>query len=346
MDFKPTNCSNTFGSCSLVRTVTPFCNTRYNGRQSCQFQEDTDVGCAIGDPTPTPTPTSTPTPAPTPCATLDPNTRPNESCVPFGPACAQSWQCQFCGAGQETVNYPAYGSNGCPAGYYNDGQYCCVPVISGGECTWQPEGCDPSYGSASTAPELGLAQYCDCISSPVVIDVRGDGFAFTDAEGGVDFDFNDDGRRGRLSWTSANSDDAWLVLDRDGNGLVDNGRELFGNFTPQPAPPPGEEQHGFLALAVYDRANNGGNGDGVIDARDTIYSALRLWQDVNHNGVSESQELYPLPSLDVVRLHLNYKESKRTDAHGNGFRYRAKVDDARGARVGRWAWDVFLVKAR
>ncbi|HEV2799810.1 MAG TPA: hypothetical protein VGW12_04900 [Pyrinomonadaceae bacterium] len=65
---------------------------------------------------------------------------------------------------------------------------------------------------------------------------------------------------------------------------------------------------------------------------------------MNHNGVSEAWELHLLSELDVAALQLNYKESKRTDAHGNQFRYRAKVRDARGARVGRWAWDVFLVR--
>jgi hypothetical protein len=81
----------------------------------------------------------------------------------------------------------------------------------------------------------------------------------------------------------------------------------------------------------------------VIDSHDAIFSLLCLWRDENHDGVSQATELHTLASLDVVRIHLNYKESKRTDSYGNNFRYRAKVDDAQGAKVGRWGWDVFLL---
>jgi hypothetical protein len=178
-----------------------------------------------------------------------------------------------------------------------------------------------------------------------LIDVQGNGFSLTDAQNGVQFDFHGEGLI-PVSWTAAGSDDAWLSLDRDGNGTIDSGVELFGNVTPQPDPPSGEEKNGFLALAEYDKYDKGGNDDGVIDAADAVFASLRLWQDANHDGASQPGELRALPSLDVVRVHLKYKESKKKDANGNQFGYRAKVDDAKGAKVNRWAWDVFLMKGQ
>ncbi|HEX8686807.1 MAG TPA: hypothetical protein VF654_09900 [Pyrinomonadaceae bacterium] len=184
-----------------------------------------------------------------------------------------------------------------------------------------------------------------CPYSPVLIDVAGDGFRLTDAARGVTFDLDGDGARERLSWTAEGADDAWLALDRDGDGLVSSGRELFGNHTPQPPPPAGQERNGFLALSEFDKPAAGGNGDGLIDGRDAVFPSLRLWRDADHDGASRPVELHALPALDVARLHLGYKESKRTDAYGNRFRYRAKVDDAKGAKAGRWAWDVFLLSS-
>ncbi len=80
----------------------------------------------------------------------------------------------------------------------------------------------------------------------------------------------------------------------------------------------------------------------MIDSRDSAFESLRLWQDKNHNGVSEPDELHTLAELNVKALELDFKESKRVDEFGNEFKYRAKVKDATNASVGRWAWDVFL----
>ncbi|MEP6902183.1 MAG: hypothetical protein ABJA66_10565, partial [Actinomycetota bacterium] len=133
------------------------------------------------------------------------------------------------------------------------------------------------------------------------------------------------------------------ALDRNDNHTIDDGKELFGNYCDQPAPPAGTLRNGFSGLAEFDKAANGGNGDGKITRADTVFKKLRLWQDKNHNGISEPEELSKLPALDVVAIFLDYRESSRTDEFGNRFKFRAKVRDRNDSRVGRWAWDVFTV---
>jgi hypothetical protein len=176
-----------------------------------------------------------------------------------------------------------------------------------------------------------------------LIDVSGNGFDLTNAAGGVLFDIDVDNTKEQTAWTTADTDDAWLALDRNANGTIDSGKELFGNFTPQPVTAQGEERNGFRALAEYDKPVYGGNNDNQIDAGDAIFAQLKLWQDHNHNGISEPDELQNLSASPIRVIELRYKESRRTDEYGNRFRFKARVRDAQDAQLGRWAWDVYIV---
>ncbi|MGH9897772.1 MAG: hypothetical protein ACRD4L_02840, partial [Pyrinomonadaceae bacterium] len=160
---------------------------------------------------------------------------------------------------------------------------------------------------------------------------------------GVKFNIDTDTSDERVAWTTANSDDAFLFLDRNENRVVDNGIEFFGNFTTQQYSP---TPSGFVALAWYDKPEHGGNGDGIIGSSDDVYSQLKLWRDLNHNGISERNELSTLPELGVNSISLAVEESKQTDQFGNKFRYRAKVEDTRHSRAARWAREVILVSSQ
>jgi hypothetical protein len=181
---------------------------------------------------------------------------------------------------------------------------------------------------------------CECqwVNCPLILDVAGNGMSLTSASNGVNFDLRPDGIPESLAWTAAYSDDAFIVLDRNGNGRIDDGGELFSNYAPRwPTSPPS----GFGALARLDAPSEGGNRDGYISPLDAVYMSLDLWRDINHDGVSQPEELTPLNTA-VFAIDLRYRESFRQDPFGNVFRYRSKATTYTRP-PSRWVWDVFLV---
>lgn len=177
-----------------------------------------------------------------------------------------------------------------------------------------------------------------CWNTPIIIDPLGQGFHLTSAKEGVTFSFVT-GTPVQTSWTDPNYSNAWLALDRNGNGVIDNGTELFGSLTPQP---PGSSPNGYKALAVFDDPKNGGNGNARIDPGDAVYSSLLLWIDRNHDGISQPDELFTLPEAGIFAIGLNYVEDDKTDQFGNEFRYRAPIWDKVGEDDSK-CYDVLLL---
>lgn len=154
--------------------------------------------------------------------------------------------------------------------------------------------------------------------SPLVIDVDGDGFNLGEPGVGVDFDMDANGTLETLQWVRPGEDEVLLMYDRNGNGVVDDGSELFGIGTPMELEGVNAE-NGFAALAQYDLPELGGNGDGWITAGDSIWNDLGYWLDLNADGVSTSDEIFDITQSGLNHLPLNPRKSRRRDAAGNHF---------------------------
>ena len=172
--------------------------------------------------------------------------------------------------------------------------------------------------------EDGKCAYPNC---PLIVDTARDGYKLTSVDNGVRFDLNADGVAEQVAWTRRDSDDAFLALDRNGNGQIDDGSELFGNHTPaRPDSPEITTPNGFEALKFIESSAYGPSArNGVIDARDGAFSRLVLWRDLNHNGLSEPGELQPVSESGLEAINTEYKNSKRVDKNGNEFRQRSRV---------------------
>lgn len=162
-------------------------------------------------------------------------------------------------------------------------------------------------------------------SDPLVLDLKGDGIDLTGLKNGADFDINADGKTDRTAFVQG--DDAFLALDRNGNGRIDDGGELFG------------DQHGaangFEELKRYDD-----NGDGKINTQDSIYDQLRALHDKNGDGRVDATETSRLREVGVFELDLGYTDDvTEEDEHGNLLAQRSaytRQDGKKGGLADAW----------
>lgn len=172
-----------------------------------------------------------------------------------------------------------------------------------------PQSLPPFHDNKATNPNF-LAPYLNPFTSltiydPLILDLDGDGIETTTLKDGVYFDHNGDDISFKTSWVD--KDDALLVLDKNLNNQIDNGNELFGNFTEISNPNNSNKTfaiNGFHALKEHDL-----NNDNIIDSKDDIYKDLKLWQDKNSNGLVDNDELFTLEEKGIKSINLNHKIS-------------------------------------
>ncbi|TBV06424.1 calcium-binding protein [Phytopseudomonas dryadis] len=142
---------------------------------------------------------------------------------------------------------------------------------------------------------------------PLALDLDGDGIETVSANTGITFDFDGDGLKTGTGWVKG--DDGFLVLDRNGNGTIDNGSELFGVDTVKSNGQKATD--GFDALRDLDS-----NGDGIFDAADAAFTEVRVWQDLNQDGVAQANELKSLTEHDITAINLGSTAANQT-SNGN-----------------------------
>lgn len=140
------------------------------------------------------------------------------------------------------------------------------------------------------------------VSTPIVIDLGGDGIETTSFLAGsqVMFDITGDGNKDCTAWLNGN--DAFLAIDKNGNGKIDGINELFGGAN---------RADGFAKLIEFDS-----NDDGKVDSKDDRFSELLLWQDKNIDGTTDSGELSSASQSGLESISTNYLTQNLTN-NGN-----------------------------
>jgi len=144
---------------------------------------------------------------------------------------------------------------------------------------------------------------------PVILDLNGNGVKTINKNGyfGALFDHDGDGIRTATGWVD--KEDGLLVRDIDGNGKIDNGKELFGDNTILQN---GQKAtSGMEALADLDN-----NGDGIIDNKDEAFNSLKVWQDKNGDGISTADELISLTEAGITSINLKDKQTVNQATNG------------------------------
>ncbi|MGD1527000.1 hypothetical protein ACP6H6_28515, partial [Vibrio harveyi] len=163
---------------------------------------------------------------------------------------------------------------------------------------------------------------------PLSLDLNGDGVKTIGVNYGVHFDHDGDGFEESTGWLS--KEDGFLAIDKNGNGKIDSGNELFGDNTIMDYDEDGNPifaEHGFESLEEYDS-----NGDGVINSSDEKWHELKIWQDSNSDGDTQSYELLSMESAGVESIALKYEGSGEDAGHGNTFGYTGSYKTTHGTQ--------------
>ncbi|TBV04491.1 calcium-binding protein [Stutzerimonas kirkiae] len=147
--------------------------------------------------------------------------------------------------------------------------------------------------------------------SPLILDLDGDGVETLSLSQKIYFDHDDNGFSESTGWVGR--DDGLLVWDRDGDGKITNGKELFGSYSELPNG--NIANHGFSALVSLDS-----NKDDKIDSSDEAFHKLRVWRDLNSNASVDEGELVSLDELGIKSLSTTYSNSSFIDENGNQHR--------------------------
>jgi hypothetical protein len=206
---------------------------------------------------------------------------------------------------------------------------------------------NPRRDADACVADGGTWQVDHCVypNCPLILDVGHPGYQLTSPQDGVWFDIDADGVPDHVAWTEADSTAMFLAFDRNGNGRIDNGSELFGNSTPgYPDQSKPTAANGFEALKMLEGPYyGGGHLDSILDAQDAAFGRLLLWRDANHNGVSEPDELQSAAAAGLLSLAADYHHSGRHDRYGNEFRQQAfSWWDKNGVRTPVQYYDVWL----